>query len=61
MTPVQRVIQLLGGMLEKGKSDKHGEQVGNVPTPMQAVLQGMRLTNTHTHTHTYAHPVPAAS
>jgi hypothetical protein len=27
VTPVQKVIQLLGGMLEKGKKEKHDEQV----------------------------------
>merc|ERR1719460_2944072 len=27
VTPVQKVIQLLNGMLEKGKSEKHAEQV----------------------------------
>merc|ERR1719161_2864382 len=27
VTPVQKVIQLLEGMLEKGKKEKHGEQV----------------------------------
>jgi hypothetical protein len=27
VTPVQKVIQLLNGMLEKGKKEKHGEQV----------------------------------
>ena len=27
VTPVQKVIQLMEGMLEKGKKEKHGEQV----------------------------------
>jgi len=27
VTPVQKVIQLLNGMLEKGKKEKHDEQV----------------------------------
>merc|ERR1719453_3047461 len=27
VTPVQKVIQLLNGMVEKGKKDKHEEQV----------------------------------
>merc|ERR1719456_550056 len=27
VTPVQKVIQLLTGMIEKGKKDKHAEQV----------------------------------
>ena len=27
VTPVQKVIQLLNGMAEKGKSEKHAEQV----------------------------------
>merc|ERR1719305_2251531 len=27
VTPVQKVIQLMNGMLEKGKKEKHGEQV----------------------------------
>merc|ERR1719160_448385 len=27
VTPVQKVIELLNGMLEKGKSEKHAEQV----------------------------------
>merc|ERR1719287_102615 len=27
VTPVQKVIQLLNGMLEKGKAEKHDEQV----------------------------------
>merc|ERR1719387_1930651 len=27
VTPVQKVIELLNGMLEKGKKEKHGEQV----------------------------------
>merc|ERR1719456_966905 len=27
VTPVQKVIELLNGMLEKGKQEKHGEQV----------------------------------
>jgi hypothetical protein len=27
VTPVQKVVELLGGMLEKGKKEKHDEQV----------------------------------
>merc|ERR1719392_117340 len=27
VTPVQKVVELLNGMLEKGKSEKHAEQV----------------------------------
>ena len=27
VTPVQKVVQLMEGMLEKGKKEKHGEQV----------------------------------
>ena len=27
VTPVQKVIELLSGMLEKGKAEKHSEQV----------------------------------
>eukprot|EP00451_Oxyrrhis_marina_P002777 CAMPEP_0204251668 /NCGR_PEP_ID=MMETSP0468-20130131/476_1 /ASSEMBLY_ACC=CAM_ASM_000383 /TAXON_ID=2969 /ORGANISM="Oxyrrhis marina" /LENGTH=44 /DNA_ID= /DNA_START= /DNA_END= /DNA_ORIENTATION= len=27
VTPVQKVIQLMNGMLEKGKEEKHEEQV----------------------------------
>ena len=31
VTPVQKVITLLNGMLEKGKKEKHDEQVQNRP------------------------------